>query len=85
MGDAVARDALRGGPLKLFRRTRPVEAETLIIWGRKDRYLGPALAEPGPALVPKRRTVFLPEAGHWVHFDAPDDVNHHLVAHFSGD
>jgi pimeloyl-ACP methyl ester carboxylesterase len=71
----------------LFRRppaqTRPllrrIEAPVLVVWGEKDRYLVPELAEPDPAWVPDARVERLPDASHWVQQDAPEKVNDLLI------
>lgn len=64
----------RGPPL------RPVEAETLLIWGEKDRWLGPDLAELDPRWVPRARIERIPSASHWVQADAPERVNELLLS-----
>ena len=65
-------------------RIRPVEAPTLVIWGQRDRHLGPELAAPERRDVPNlERVVRLPEASHWVHQDEPDRVSELLVDFFS--
>jgi pimeloyl-ACP methyl ester carboxylesterase len=47
----------------------------LVIWGQRDRYLGPELAEPERRDVPNLHGVCrLPTASHWVHHDEPDRV-----------
>ena len=54
---AAFRQARRGAE-----RTRPVQAPTRIIWGERDRVLGPELAEPDRADVPNlERVERLPE------------------------
>jgi pimeloyl-ACP methyl ester carboxylesterase len=46
-------------------------APTLVIWGERDRYLGPELAEPDHDDVPNQdRVERLPDASHWVHHEA---------------
>src|SRR5215210_3622896 len=40
------RAALRQTPSRAQRRVRSVIAPTIVIWGERDRYLGPELAEP---------------------------------------
>jgi pimeloyl-ACP methyl ester carboxylesterase len=59
---------------------RPVAAETLIIWGERDRSLGSELAEPDRRWVPRFRLERIPEATHWVQADAPERVNELLLA-----
>ena len=59
---------------------RPVTAPTLVIWGQRDRYLGPKLAEPHHEDVPNLdRVERLPDASHWVHHDEAERVNELLV------
>jgi pimeloyl-ACP methyl ester carboxylesterase len=59
---------------------RPISAPTLVIWGQRDRYLGPKLAEPHHEDVPNLdRVERLPDASHWVHHDEADRVNELLV------
>jgi pimeloyl-ACP methyl ester carboxylesterase len=59
---------------------RPVSAPTLVIWGQRDRYLGPKLAEPHHEDVPNLyRVERLPDASHWVHHDESQRVNELLV------
>ena len=53
----------------------PISAPTLVIWGEKDRYLGPDLAEPHHEDVPNLdRVERLPDASHWVHHDEAERV-----------
>ena len=62
---------------------RPIAAPTLVIWGGKDRFLGPDLAEPHQEDVPNLdRVERLPDASHWVHHDEAERVNHLLVDFF---
>jgi pimeloyl-ACP methyl ester carboxylesterase len=55
-------------------RWKPVEAETLVIWGQRDTALGAELAEPDPRWVPRARVERIAEASHWVQADAPERV-----------
>ncbi|MFC5949019.1 alpha/beta fold hydrolase [Pseudonocardia lutea] len=62
---------------------RPVKAPTLVIWGQRDRYLGPELAEPDRDDVSNLdRVEYLPDASHWVHHDDPERVTQLLVDFF---
>ncbi|NMO57550.1 alpha/beta hydrolase [Actinoplanes sp. TBRC 11911] len=64
---------------------RPVQAPTLVIWGERDHYLGPDLAEPDPDDVPHLdRVERLPEGSHWVHHDEAESVNRLLIDFFTG-
>ena len=58
---------------------RPVTAPTLVIWGQRDRYLGPKLAEPHHEDVPNLDRVERIDASHWVHHDEAARVNELLV------
>ena len=59
-------------------------APTLVIWGERDRYLGPDLAESDHDDVPQLdRVERLPDASHWVHHDEPERVTQ-LLADFFG-
>jgi pimeloyl-ACP methyl ester carboxylesterase len=63
---------------------RTVEAPTLVIWGQRDRYLGQELAEPLGSDVPNLAGVHrIPNASHWVHHDAPEQVNQLMIDFFA--
>ena len=62
---------------------RPISAPTLVIWGQRDRYLGPKLAEPDRADVPNNRVVRLSDASHWVHHDEAERVTQLLIDFFA--
>ena len=69
----------------LFRSLRPIKAPTLVIWGERDRYLDPDLAEPHADDVPNLVGVErLPNASHWVHHDEADRVTQLLTGFFTG-
>jgi epoxide hydrolase 4 len=76
------RFAVRQPPWKAAKQIHQVSAPTLVIWGQKDRYLGPDLAEPDEADVPNHRVERLDDASHWVHHDKPDAVNELLIDFF---
>jgi pimeloyl-ACP methyl ester carboxylesterase len=59
---------------------KPVTAETLVIWGNRDRWLGAELAEPDARWVPRARVERIAEASHWVQADAPERVNELLLS-----
>lgn len=60
-----------------------VDLPTLVVWGDKEQHLNAALAQPPADWVPDVRVVHIPEASHWVHHDAPDQVAALLVEHFA--
>lgn len=70
-------DLTGGGP-----KPRKVDAPTLVVWGQKDHYLVPSLAEPPREWVSNARVVRLPDATHWVQIEAADAVARELLAHF---
>jgi epoxide hydrolase 4 len=62
------------------RRRRPVEdrpcdTPTLVIWGEKDRYLGPRLTLGLEQWSPNVRVERIADASHWIQNDAPEAVN----------
>ena len=63
--------------------TGKIAADTLLIWGDKDKALPPFLTEGTDRQVAgKLRIEHLAEASHWVHHDEPDKVNELLIEFF---
>jgi epoxide hydrolase 4 len=52
-----------------------VQIPTLLIWGSKDRFLGPGVARSSYALCESARLQWLEEATHWVQHEEPEQVN----------
>lgn len=78
------RFSVRQSPKQAKAQLRPTEVPTLVIWGQRDRYLGPELAMPDHADVPNLdRVERLPEATHWVHHDEPERVTQLLIDFFA--
>jgi epoxide hydrolase 4 len=78
------RFSVRQPPKRAAAQLHPVQAPTLVIWGQRDRYLGPDLAEPDRADVPNLDSVErLPNASHWVHHDEPERVTQLLTSFFA--
>jgi pimeloyl-ACP methyl ester carboxylesterase len=79
---AYYRASVRGG----FRGATPkparIDAPTLVVWGDRDRFLVPSLADPPREWVPGVRVVRLPNATHWAPIDAAGDVGERLLEHF---
>jgi len=63
---------------------RRFDKPVLVIWGQRDRFLGPDLAVPDPRLVPHAVVKRLLDAGHWVQLEQPERVNDLLVAFLCG-
>jgi epoxide hydrolase 4 len=61
----------------------PIDTPTLVLWGDRDRYLMPELAEPDAADVPNREVVRF-DASHWLHHDEAGEVNRRLAEFFAG-
>jgi epoxide hydrolase 4 len=77
------RCSVRTPPKKAKASIRPISAPTLVIWGERDRYLGPKLAEPDHDDVPNLRVERLPDASHWVHHDEAERVTRLLIDFFA--
>jgi pimeloyl-ACP methyl ester carboxylesterase len=71
---AVTADDLTPPPAK------SLNVPTLILWGDKDIYVGPKLAEACAALCADARVVHFPQAGHWLPHDEREAVTAHLLA-----
>jgi epoxide hydrolase 4 len=77
------RCSVRTPPKKAKAAIRPISSPTLVIWGQRDRFLGPRLAEPSRDDVPNLdRVERLPNASHWVHHDEAERVNQLLIDFF---
>lgn len=74
------RAAVRSGTRIPGLRRSLENVPTLVLWGEKDRYLGPELLDGLEALVPDLRLVRIAEASHWLPSDAPERVNAELIA-----
>jgi pimeloyl-ACP methyl ester carboxylesterase len=69
----------RQGPKRLGRSLRPIEAETLVIWGQQDVALVPELLDGLEAWVPNLRVVRVADSGHWIQLERPEVVNTALL------
>jgi len=75
---------VRTPPNKAAAQIHTVKAPTLVIWGERDRYLGPELAEPDHDDVPGLdRVERLEGASHWVHHDEAERVTQLLTGFFA--
>jgi epoxide hydrolase 4 len=78
------RASVRQSQKEAVAKLRPISAPTLVIWGERDSYLGPELAEPDRDDVPNLdRVERLPDASHWVQHDEPERVNRLLIDFFA--
>jgi len=79
------RSSVRTPPKTAEAQIRPISAPTMVIWGQKDRYLGPELAEPDRDDVPNLASVErLADASHWVHHDEHGRVTTLITEFFAG-
>ena len=90
-------DALRAGPLTMWRATRgvlsadlsdqlgAVQAETLVIWGEKDSVLDSKLGRKLAEQLPRARFVCVEGAGHNPMWDRPQRFNELLLDFLAGD
>jgi epoxide hydrolase 4 len=78
------RSSVRTPPKRAEAALRPIKAPTLVIWGERDHYLGPELAEPDHDDVPNLdRVERLSDASHWVHHDEAERVTQLLTEFFA--
>jgi pimeloyl-ACP methyl ester carboxylesterase len=78
------RSSVRQSQKKAEAALRPVKAPTLVIWGERDGYLTPGLAEPDHDDVPNLdRVERLADASHWVHHDEAKRVAELLIGFFA--
>ena len=60
-----------------YRETSAVP--TLLLWGKKDKYLKEEMALPSIEKCTNGQLIFLKEATHWLHHEEPDRVNRLIV------
>ena len=90
-------DALRMGPVTLWRAARDllaedvrgdlqrIQAPTLLIWGENDTLVPPAVGTVLREEIPDSRLLVLNRAAHVPMFDRPDEFNAALFAFLAGD
>jgi pimeloyl-ACP methyl ester carboxylesterase len=71
------RENLRASGIQLA-RSAVSRAETLVIWGERDPALSVGLLDGLETVAPAVRVLRIPDAGHWVQNEAPDEVNRAL-------
>ncbi len=60
-----------------------VSVPTLLLWGKKDRYLGSEMAQPSIDLCDDGRLEFFEDATHWIQHEEPERVNRRLIEFFA--
>lgn len=73
------RAAFRRNPMSTANLAQ-IDVPTLLIWGERDSYLGPGLAEGLEEWVPDIRVERIPEGSHWVQVDSAPRVNELMIA-----
>ena len=93
----LVRDALRMGPATLWRAARDllaedvredlrrVEAPTLLVWGRRDPLIPPAVGYLLREEITDSRLVVLERAAHVPMFDRPEEFDAALLAFLAGE
>ncbi len=93
----LVRDALRMGPVTLWRAARDllaadirgdlrnIEVPTLLVWGENDPLIPPAVGNLLRAEIPSSRLLLLQRAGHVPMFDQPKDFDAALLAFLAGE
>ncbi len=75
---AYYRELMRHGAATLG-PLRVITAPTLLLWGDRDPYLGPALAEGLDTWVADVRVHRFPTLGHWINQQEPERINEALA------
>lgn len=68
------------GSVPSTRGIRPLEVPTLLIWGDRDPYLGIRVSQGLEPYVRNLTVRHLPNAGHFVHEERPEEVNREIRA-----
>lgn len=74
---------MRGDQLGLARSSH-IDAPTLVIWGERDPALSIGLLDGLEQVAPRVTVHRIPDAGHWVQNEAPDEVNRVLISFLRG-
>ena len=73
------RQFVRRGSRVYRSRTLRVDAPTLLIWGEHDIALGIELTHGLEEWVPSLQIKYIPDSGHWVQQEQPEQVNRYLL------
>ncbi|MGI4804409.1 MAG: alpha/beta fold hydrolase, partial [Janthinobacterium lividum] len=58
-----------------------INVQTLILWGKKDTFLLPGMAEKSNLMCAKGKLIVLEDLSHWLHHEKPAQVNQ-LILNF---
>lgn len=93
----LIRDALKMGPMTLWRAARDlltedvredlrkIESPTLLVWGENDPLIPPTVGDLLQEEIPNSRLVLLQNAGHVPMFDRPREFDAALLAFLAGE
>jgi pimeloyl-ACP methyl ester carboxylesterase len=73
------RQFIRRGLRPYRGRTLRVDAPTLLIWGEHDIALGIELTHNLSEWIPNLQIKYLPDSGHWVQQEQPEQVNRYML------
>ena len=59
---------------------RHIDCKTLLLWGERDPFLVPQLADGLEPWIPQLTVVKFPDAGHWLQLTHADQVNQQILA-----
>jgi len=68
---------------RLGRWLHRIDRPTLLLWGERDRIVTPAYGESWRAAIPGAKLETIPGAGHFPHWEQPDDFARRLIG-FAG-
>lgn len=68
----------------VWAQAAPTMAETLVVWGMRDPALSPQLLDGLQNAAPNARVHRVAGAGHWVHIEAPEEVNRVVTGFLQG-
>jgi pimeloyl-ACP methyl ester carboxylesterase len=57
-----------------------VHVPTLVLWGKKDKFIRPKYAEKSVALCDAGRLEMFDDVTHWIQHEEPGRVNERLIA-----
>ena len=67
------------GARRQLEALRPHDLPALVVWGDRDPYLGPELANSQKQVFPSAHVVAVRDSGHWPFIDNPEEVASHVL------